>query len=136
MSRQVSGNLSSADFWRSVGLSSELEADYLDSCLTLDPQFHAAAVALSRNFKLAMLSNDVNEWSIHLRRKHRLDELLSVTAISGVQNAAARKPDRKIYELAARAAQPAAIPMSVRSSTIGAKNLAAGRELGMSTILF
>jgi HAD superfamily hydrolase (TIGR01549 family) len=126
------GNLSSAEFWRSVGLAGEHEMNYLNSCLTLDLHFRDVAADLKQQYLLALLSNDVNEWSLYLREKHRLDGFFSVTAISG--ECRCRKPDRKIYEILMK--RVGCSPDECLFIDDREKNLNTAREIGMHALLF
>jgi len=51
---------------------------------------------LAGEYHLGFLSNDLDEWSIHLRRRFNLDRLFEVTVIS--DEARVAKPHRGIYE--------------------------------------
>ena len=92
------GNISSARFWEAVGLEEgypEIESHYLDSCLSLDPQFVAVAEKLGHTYSIGVLSNDLKEWSSYLRRKYTLERLFSRVIIGG--DVGLRKPDPRIY---------------------------------------
>jgi FMN phosphatase YigB (HAD superfamily) len=94
------GEISSREFWNRLGLGGEypaIENDYLDTCLSLDPEFLKTAAFLSKGFSLAMLSNDIADWSAHLRRRHGLDRFFQTTVISS--EAGIRKPDAGIYRI-------------------------------------
>jgi len=93
------GNITCKQFWDYVGLGEKypaIEKEYLDSMLTLEPTFIPAAQALKKDFKLGMLSNDVGDWSRHLRKRFNID-FFDVAIISG--DVFLRKPDVKIFEL-------------------------------------
>ena len=56
------GRISSYDLWSQLGFESEypdIERDYLDSCLKLDPEFVDIVRSLKESYSLAVLSNDV-----------------------------------------------------------------------------
>jgi putative hydrolase of the HAD superfamily len=92
------GQITSRRLWEEVGLGDqypEVETTYLDTRLTLDPEFAPVARALSERFSLGLLSNDLSEWSAYLRDRFSLDFLDAVT-ISG--DAGCRKPSPEIYE--------------------------------------
>ncbi|MFX1397330.1 MAG: HAD family hydrolase [Promethearchaeota archaeon] len=94
------GEISSKEFWISVGLGDkypEIEKSYLDNCLKMDPEFIPVARELKKEYTLALLSNDVKEWSQYLRKRHRIDDLFSVILISG--DVGIRKPDMRIFKL-------------------------------------
>lgn len=97
------GEISSKDFWKSVGLKIEfngknIEKEYLDTCLTLDEKFIEIARNLKKEYIIAILSNDVREWSEYLRIKHGLNEVVDYSIISG--DVGVRKADEKIYKIA------------------------------------
>jgi HAD superfamily hydrolase (TIGR01509 family) len=94
------GEISSREFWNRLGLGMQypvLEQEYLDTCLRLDPLFLPAAESLSENYSLALLSNDIAEWSARLRRRHGLDRIFQTAVISSA--AGIRKPDPGIYRI-------------------------------------
>jgi HAD superfamily hydrolase (TIGR01509 family) len=94
------GEISPRAFWEAIGLGKEypaIEKEYLDTCLRLDPAFMETAEQLSSRFSLAVLSNDIGEWSAHLRRRHGLDRLFHAVVISG--EAGVRKPAPEIYRI-------------------------------------
>ena len=61
------GRISSQEFWARVGCAPASEREYLDTQLKLDPDFIAVAERLKKCYVLAMLSNDVSEWSTYLK---------------------------------------------------------------------
>lgn len=89
------GEIISKEFWQLLGFDNwrETEKDYLGTCLTLDKNFRKTVQQLQRNFNLAMLSNDVSEWSAYLRQKFELDYSFKTVIISG--DVGYRKPDLK-----------------------------------------
>ncbi len=94
------GEISSFDFWKELGFCSEypgIEREYLDACLTRDPDFMETARTLVKNYHLALLSNDVKEWSDYLRIKFDLNSLFKIIIISG--EVGYRKPDKRIYSI-------------------------------------
>ena len=94
------GRITSRDFWNACGLGAnypDVERDYLDSRLKLDPDFVGVAEQLSEVYSLAILSNDVAEWNRYLRQKYDLNRLLDFTVISG--DVGYRKPDANIYRI-------------------------------------
>ncbi len=79
------GEISSRTFWDCLGLGGQylkIEKDYLDGCLTLDAQFSEVAQELGETYSLAMLSNDIGEWSAYLRSKHDLNRYFKEVVIS------------------------------------------------------
>lgn len=93
------GKISSDEFWNcmNIGTAEEVCDEYLDRKLKIDEQFINTAENLKKKYKLAMLSNDVNEWSIFLRKKFKLDSLIDEFIISS--ECKLRKPRKDIYLL-------------------------------------
>lgn len=129
------GKISSRQVWRELGFEKEypgIEKTYLDDCLEVDPGFYPCAGALRPRYRLAMLSNDVKEWSQYLREKNKLDGLLEVAVISG--DVGFRKPDPRIYQELLR--RISADPSRCLFMDDRVKNLAPARELDFKTLLF
>ncbi len=129
------GEISSHDFWSQLGFESEypdIEKDYLDRCWRLDPEFMNMARFLKESYSLAVLSNDVKEWSSCLRSKFGLDELFKVVVISG--EVGYRKPDREIYTILLDRIHDS--PSSCLLIDDRSKNLRTASQLGMKTIKF
>lgn len=129
------GEIGSYDFWRQSGFEGEypdIEKDYLDSCLKLDPEFMSIAGSLKETYSLAVLSNDVKEWSSYLRTKFSLTELFKVAVISG--EVGYRKPDRSIYTILLDRINES--PSSCILIDDQSKNLHAASQLGIKTIRF
>ncbi len=94
------GNISSEELWRRCGFTDnirQLEEDYLDTMLELDPDVVDVLEDLSRHYRLAMLSNDIGSWSRHLRSHFGLDEYFEEAVISG--DVGVRKPEERIYRI-------------------------------------
>jgi len=129
------GKISSYDFWKQLGFEAKypkIERDYLDSCLRLDPDFVNIARSLRGSYCLAVLSNDVMEWSFYLRNKFGLNELFKVVVISG--EVGYRKPDREIYTVLLDRIHES--PSSCVLIDDRSKNLRMASQLGMKTIEF
>lgn len=97
------GEISSIEFWRRMNVCDErmeekVEKNYLDTCLTLDSDFIPVACKLKKEYNLAILSNDVSEWSSYLREKMGINEVINASVISG--DVKCRKPSEEIYEKA------------------------------------
>ena len=95
------GVLPSHEFWAKLGFPKaripEIEQYYLEKAFTLDAGFLPCAEALRRHYRIALLSNDVSEWSRYLRRFHKIEPLLTAAFISG--DLGVRKPDPQIYRM-------------------------------------
>jgi putative hydrolase of the HAD superfamily len=129
------GEISSFDFWNELGFGSEypeIGRDYLDTCLRIDPEFVEIAKTLAKDYSLAILSNDVKEWSNYLRTKFDLNSLFKIIIISG--EVGYRKPDKRIYNiLLDRIQSPPSDCVFVDDRS---KNLRPGSEIGIKTIRF
>lgn len=129
------GKISSHDFWTKLGFETKypkVERDYLDSRLRLDPDFMDIAGSLRVSYCLAVLSNDVKEWSSYLRSKFGLNELFKVVVISG--EVGYRKPEKEIYTLLLdRIHESPSFCVLIDDRS---KNLRIASKLGMKTIKF
>ncbi len=95
----AAGELSTSGFWKNLGYPdphSDTQRAYLDS-IEIDPEFFAAARILKQKYRLALLSNDIAEWSLYLRQKHGLDDWFDAVVVSG--DVGVKKPDPAIYRL-------------------------------------
>lgn len=129
------GALSPRGFWERVGCAQDypqVERAYLDSRLRMDPDFWGTAARLRPQYGLALLSNDVGDWSRRLRRAHGLDGLLDCAVVSG--DVGCRKPDGRIFHiLLERLNAPARRCLLVDDRV---RNLEAAAALGLRTLLF
>ena len=94
------GQISSREFWKSLNLEREyptIQNEYLDTCVRLDPHFLNTVLRLGGKFSMAMLTNDIAEWSARLRRTNGLDRIFQKTLISS--EVGIRKPDAGIYRI-------------------------------------
>lgn len=92
------GRIPSKEFWEQVGCGyPDIERQYLDTQLIVDPDFISVAERLKSSYVLSMLSNDVSEWSTYLRKRFDLDRLFTSVVISG--DYGYRKPDPRLYEI-------------------------------------
>lgn len=129
------GEISSFDFWNELGFGSkypEIERDYLDTCLKIDPEFVEVTETLTQNYSLAILSNDVKEWSKYLRAKFDLNRLFKSIIISG--EVGYQKPDKRIYNILLDRIQSS--PSGCVFVDDRAKNLSSASEIGIKTIRF
>jgi len=125
------GQISSRKFWTHIGCAYPAsERKYLDTQLTLDPDFVAVAEQLKKRYVLAMLSNDVSEWSAYLRSRFALDRLFASVVISGDQGF--RKPDPRLYHVLLRSLNVA--PQQCVFVDDQPRNLETAAQLGMRTI--
>ncbi len=129
------GKLTAEELWAAFGfLPHEIERvqkDYLERYV-IDPSFLECARGLRRRYRLALLSNDVTEWSASLRRKFGIDTLIDAAFISG--ELGVRKPDPQIYiEAVKRMGAPAHECLFVDDSP---DRVDAAISMGMSGVLF
>lgn len=127
------GEMRSFELWRGLGLGDcypEIEREYLDTSLRLDPHFAAVASELSKQYCLALLSNDVAEWSQHVRSRLRLNRFFRAVVISG--EVGLRKPDEGIF--AHLLDKMRALPSVCAFVDDRGKNLRTASRLGMKTI--
>jgi FMN phosphatase YigB (HAD superfamily) len=126
------GQITAAEFWKNVGVSSTFEDAYLAkhrvrSGLRAFLEDRPACVD-----SLWCLSNDVSEWSLKLRDRHGLSNHFNGFVISG--DVGSRKPDLKIYEnLLACIQRPAPDCVFVDDRL---KNLNAAQRVGFRTVRF
>lgn len=94
------GNISAQSFWQGVGFSQEdiplIQKDYLETRLTLDPEFVECVEKIKDKYTISLLSNDIGEWSSYLRKFHHIEQYFDYTFISS--DIRVRKPDKKIYK--------------------------------------
>lgn len=95
------GIISPRDFWAQAGFEDgEIQAvqdRYLNNHLTFDNEFTACASKLKSRYTLAILSNDIAEWSAFLRRKHNIDAFIPDECAFISSDLRLRKPDPEMY---------------------------------------
>lgn len=126
------GRLSAHDFWQRVGLSHELEDEYLTRLTLTEDVPELLENAAKRFERIFCLSNDVGEWSFKLRRHFGLEPYFSGWYISG--DLRLRKPDPAIFQ---RFLEGAAVaPGDVLFVDDRPRNLIAARKLGFEVMLY
>ena len=135
--RQASlGRISSRQFWAHMGFSEdnipEIEKEYLEKSFTLDDGFLPCAEALKGRYSIALLSNDVSEWSRYLRGLYGIEPLIHAAFISS--DLGVRKPDPQIYHMALSSL--GAKPDECVFIDDSPERVDVARELGISAILF
>lgn len=91
--------IGSLDIWRGIGYTGDLEKvekRYLDT-IVLKEGFEDFIRSVQGRYKLAVLSNDVSEWSRYLREKFDLNRYFDVVHISG--DLGICKPGAEIFRL-------------------------------------
>lgn len=131
------GNITSTRFWEILKAADgsnylEIEKRYLDTYLIIDEQFIEIAKKLSKDYNLAILSNDVCEWGSYLREKFCLNDFVSISVISG--DVRCRKPSKDIYLIALE--RLGATPQDCVFIDDRDKNLVPAKDLGMQVIKF
>jgi len=129
------GKITSYNFWERLGFKSDypqVEINYLDQYLTFDKDFLVIAEELKKEFNLALLSNDVSEWSSYLRKKYDLNKYLKEIVISG--DVGYRKPSEEIYNLTLKRIGCNANDCVFVDDRY--KNLIPAMKIGMKTIKF
>ena len=129
------GQVTSLEFWTALGYNKEypeIEKEFLDNWYTMDPEFLDIGKQLIGKYKIAMLSNDIKDWSNYLRGKFEINRFFDVNVISG--EVGYRKPDPKIYEILLHDIDsPAENCMFIDDKL---ENLQVASELGINTIMF
>ncbi len=130
-----SGHITAPAFWEEFGFGDqypEIETRYLSKCFRLDHGFRTIAQKLLHEYSLAMISNDVAEWSAFLREHFDLDRYFRLIVVSG--EVGHRKPDPAIFQVFLERAQADASDCVLVDDR--ARNIHAAAELGLKTILF
>ncbi len=124
------GRITARQFWQRVGLSDDLEDEYLARFELSDGLAELLDAAPDRFASIVCLSNDVSEWSRKLRQRFSLERRFAGWYISG--DLGIRKPDPQIYAhlLSDLHADPGRV-VFVDDRT---KNLDPAAELGIQTV--
>jgi HAD superfamily hydrolase (TIGR01509 family) len=126
------GNMTTIEFWQSVGVAPNLEDEYLQRHKLTDGLIEFLETINSRGGEVWCLSNDLSEWATKLRDRFKLDRYLRGFIISG--DVGLRKPDPAIFQyLISRLDVTAGDAVFVDDNH---KNLDSATELGIQTILF
>ena len=130
------GKIASRDLWAQLGFDATdiptIERNYLEKSFTLDAGFLPCAKALKNRYGIALLSNDVSEWSRFLRDYHGIEPLIDAAFISG--DLGVRKPDPRIYGIALDTLE--ARPDECLFVDDYPERVDAARELGICSVLF
>jgi HAD superfamily hydrolase (TIGR01509 family) len=126
------GNMSSAQFWKAVGLDSGLEDEYLQQYELTDGLTDFLAAVNSQGYEVWCLSNDISEWSRKLRARFGLDKYIRSFVISG--DVGVRKPEQAIFDYLI--GQLTVSPRDAVFVDDQRRNLDVAAALGFSTILF
>ena len=94
------GKFTSREFWNRLGFNKEypmIEREYLGTCFRIDTKFFDVAKELKNHYSLALLSNDVKEWSNYLRNMFDINKFFDIVIVSG--DVGFRKPDNQIFKI-------------------------------------
>jgi len=128
------GQLSSAEFWASVGVPGDpgaLDAEYLSRVRMRADVLPFLDRMDDRGLPVACLTNAVLPWSLQLRNRFGLDDRVDPWVASG--EIGARKPSQAMFEALRRMSGVDFADMLLIDSE--AATLEAARGLGMSTVL-
>ena len=128
------GKCTSHEYLQMIGFEEnlpEIEQVYLDT-LEFDKEFIKCATILKKRYRLALLSNDVSEWSLYIRNKYGLDKFFDVIVISG--DVGMKKPFPDIYEYTLQQLNQPANECFFIDDRPG--NLIPAAKLGIKPILF
>ncbi|MCD4669483.1 MAG: HAD-IA family hydrolase [Actinomycetia bacterium] len=131
--RQASlGRISSKDFWENMGLSQNLEDEYLESFELAEEVIDFLKTAQNHFKEIICLSNDVSEWSEKLRVKFGLTEYIKKWFISG--DLKRRKPSPQIYRKILENIK-VTDPKEILFIDDNIDNISAAEELGFEVLL-
>jgi len=128
------GEITSLEVLRLFGYKDNLEKvekEYLDS-IEINKDFYDFVLEARKHYKLALISNDISNWSKFLRDKYKLNEYFDVITVSG--DIKIKKPDKRIFEYTLeRLNCKASDAMYVDDRR---SNLSAAKAIGMEAVLF
>jgi FMN phosphatase YigB (HAD superfamily) len=126
------GTISADEFWNRVGVSADLEDEFLARHSINEAVIELLAWAGDNHVPVWCLSNDVGRWSLKLRQRLNIEDHLQGSIISG--DVGLRKPDSGIYETLVQACgYPRDNLLFVDDRK---KNVLAARTLGIESILY
>lgn len=128
------GDLSSLEVFEAIGYKGDLEKiekEYLDT-IEIDVTFFEFASVITKNHKLALISNDSSRWSKYLREKFDINKYFDVISVSG--DLKIKKPDERIYKLTLE--KLGCVASECVYIDDRRYNLVAAQALGIDTILF
>ena len=127
------GRMSSGEFWRSAGVAPHAsDEEYCKSHQLTDHIADTLRELRSRGVRTACLSNDVSEWSVLLRRRFGLENLIETWVVSG--DVGVRKPSPEIYRTLLGALGCAGPDVLLVDDSV--RNLDAAAALGLWTLCF
>jgi HAD superfamily hydrolase (TIGR01509 family) len=126
------GKMSSYDFWESVGVSPELEDEYLQRHQLTGGMAQFMEQVNAGGIEAWCLSNDISEWSGKLRTRFGLKKYFKGFIISG--DVGYRKPDAAIFQFLLDRIK--LNPDEILFVDDNIYNTDAAGELGFQTVLF
>ncbi len=128
------GHVSANDFWSSVGITgieADLDAEYLSQVGIRSDVVPFLDRMKERNLQVACLTNAVFPWSVQLKNRFGLDDLIQHWVVSG--EVGARKPSQAMFEALRRMTGVSFHNMLLIDSD--SATLEAARGMGLSTVL-
>ena len=126
------GKMPASEFWKAVGVSSELEDEYLRRHELTDGLIDFLKAVNALGHEIWCLSNDLSEWSEKLRTRFGLMSYFQGFVISG--DIGHRKPEPFIYDYLI--SKVGAEPPDMVLVDDALKNLDTALKLKFNTILF
>lgn len=128
------GQMTSTQFFEHFGIEDAALAmyEYVKKYPKIDENFIEVAQRLMGKYRLAMLSNDLDEWSRLQIKKFKLDTIIEKTIISG--NVKVAKPNRDIYIRAI--SELDAMPEECLFIDDKERNLLPAKNLGFNVLRF
>ena len=127
------GLLDPDEFWKRVGLSPDLEDDYLETHIITPGLLDFLQQVTDAGISIAALTNDVDRWSRKLRQRFGLERWIANWVVSSRERV--RKPDPLIYDALTRAI-PEATTTGILFVDDRRKNLDTAVQKGWQTVLF
>ncbi|WP_310601988.1 HAD family hydrolase [Anaerosporobacter sp.] len=128
------GELTSLEVWESLGFKGDIEnieKRYLDT-IEINDGFLDFVSSVSKQYKMAIISNDSSRWSKYLREKFDINKYFDVISISG--DLKIQKPDARIFQLTIEQLGCKAEDCLYVDDREG--NLEAAGKVGMNAVLF
>jgi len=128
------GEISCEGFLTALGFanSASITRDYVENHLTLDAMFCDFAERFAAQYDFVLLSNDIAEWSVYIRKYHDLDRYFKAAIVSA--NIGLRKPDVAAFQRTIELLGVAASDCIFVDNSV--ENLRAAESVGMDTVLF
>ncbi len=128
------GELSSIEVFERLGYQGDLaktEKEYLDS-VEINVSFYEFAANCKKLGKLALISNDLSEWSAYFREKFKMNDYFDAISVSG--DLKMKKPEERIFKYTLEKLGCLAEDCTYIDDR--RYNLETAGSLGMNTILF